>query len=179
MIKKAYLAGGCFWCVEHDMRTVEGVISVISGYMGGEDFVPSYHNHKGFRESILVEYDENKITYKKLLQFFIDHIDPTDTGGQFTDRGNSYLPAIYYTNEEEKKISQGVLDELNNSGVYDKPSAIEIIKEQKFFKAEEEHQDFAEKNPEYYMRYRVGSGREEFVQGTCKIREEKHINWSE
>ncbi len=177
-IKKAYLAGGCFWCVEHDMREAIGVISVTSGYAGSGD-KPSYENHSGFREAIEVEYDAAKTTYKKLLQYFIDHIDPTDVGGQFADRGTAYIPAIYYANDEEKKIAEGVLKELNASGVYNRPSIVEILPEQKFFKAEEEHQDFAEKNPEYYARYRKGSGREEFVQRTCQIREEKNIKWSE
>lgn len=174
-----YLAGGCFWCVEHDMRTAFGVVSVVSGYCGEGETKPNYENHQGYREAILVEYDDTKTTYKKLLQFFIDHIDPTDNGGQFADRGGSYMSAIYFSNEEEKKIAEGVIEELNNSGVYDKKSVVEILPQKEFFKAEEEHQEFAEKNPEYYARYRRGSGREDFVQRTCQIREEKNIHWSE
>ncbi len=178
MTKKAYFAGGCFWCVEHDMATAEGVVSVVSGYCGDGDKKPTYESHTGFREAILVQYNDVKTNFKKLAQFFIDHIDPTDDGGQFADRGNSYKSAIYFSSEEEKKIALGVIDELNASGAYVKKSVVEILPEQKFFEAEEEHQNFAGKNPEYYARYRRGSGREEFVQRTCQIREEKSINWS-
>ena len=179
MTKKMILGGGCFWCVEHDMREAVGVLSVVSGYSGDGANTPSYEDHRGFREAILVEYDDMRTTYKKLLQYFIDHIDPTDPGGQFADRGDAYMPTIYFENEEEKRIAEGVIAELNASGVYDKPSAVQIIPIKPFFKAEEYHQDFAGKNPSQYARYRRGSGREDFVQGTCQIREEKNIQWSE
>ena len=86
-MKSLILAGGCFWCVEHDLREAPGVTSVTSGYSGGETDSPNYENHTGHKEVVLVKYDEAKTSYKKLLQFFIDHIDPTDNGGQFGDRG--------------------------------------------------------------------------------------------
>lgn len=161
------------------MREAFGVISVMSGYSGGESFAPTYESHEGHREAILVEYDDTKTTYKKLLQYFIDHIDPTDAGGQFADRGESYKPAIFCETEEERNIAQAVLLELNNSGVYDKPATVDILLRKEFYKAEEYHQNYAEKNPTHYGLYRLGSGREDFVQNTCAIREEKHIIWSE
>ena len=178
MTKSLILAGGCFWCVEHDMSEAEGVESVTSGYSGGDTDSPTYENHKGHKEVILVEYDDSKTTYKKLLQFFIDHIDPTDSGGQFADRGESYKSAIFYESESEKIVAEGVLNELNKSGVYSLPSAVEILPRKTFYKAEEYHQNYAEKNPTHYNLYRMGSGREGFVNKTCAIREEKKINWS-
>lgn len=178
MTKSLILAGGCFWCVEHDMKEAEGVVSVTSGYSGGETNNPTYENHKGHREVILCEYDSTKTNYKKLLQFFIDHIDPTDDGGQFADRGESYKTAIYYENDEEKSVAESVLKELNESGIYDKPSVIEVLPRKEFYKGEDYHQDYANKNPAHYYMYRNGSGREIFVAKTCKIREDKNIPWS-
>lgn len=179
MSKTLILAGGCFWCVEHDLREAEGVLAVTSGYSGGVSDTPTYENHNGHREVVLVEYDDTKTSYKKLLQFFIDHIDPTDTGGQFADRGESYQTAIYYENEEEKSIAEAVLRELNESHVYEKQSVVEILPRKLFYKAEDYHQNYAEKNPMHYGMYRTGSGREEFVNRTCQIREEKNISWKD
>ncbi len=179
MIKTVVLAGGCFWCVEHDLRSAPGVTSVISGYGGGESTNPTYERHQGHREVVEVTYDDELTSYKKILQFFIDHIDPTDSGGQFGDRGDSYTTAIFYSDEEEKMIAESVIKELDESHVYEVPSQVEILPRKEFYKAEDYHQDYAEKNPIHYNLYRVGSGREGFVNRTCQIREEKNINWKE
>lgn len=179
MKKSLILAGGCFWCVEHDLRGVSGVTLATSGYSGGESSSPTYENHTGHREVVLIEYDDSNTSYKKLLQFFIDHIDPTDLGGQFGDRGSSYTPAIFYENEEEKSVAENVLKELNESNTYNAPARVEVLPRKEFYKAEEYHQDYAEKNPLRYQLYRNGSGREDFVQKTCQIRDEKKIMWKE
>ena len=179
MIKSLILAGGCFWCVEYDLHEASGVTSVTSGYSGGESHSPTYENHTGHKEVVFVEYDDAMTTYKKLLQFFINHIDPTDDGGQFGDRGKSYTTAIFYENDDEKVIAENVLKELNDSYIYDTPSRVEVLERKPFYKAEEYHQNYADKNPTHYNLYRVGSGREGFVNKTCAIREEKHISWSE
>ena len=188
MIQSLILAGGCFWCVEHDIHEAHGVTSVTSGYSGGADIhdiqsehtnTPTYEDHTGYKESVLVEYDDTKTSYKKVLQCFIDHIDPTDDGGQFGDRGESYRTAIFYENNEEKVIAEKVLKELNDSRVYDTASKVDILKRTHFFKAEEYHQNYADKNPTRYALYRNGSGREGFVTKTCAIRDEKNIQWSE
>ncbi len=179
MTQSLILAGGCFWCVEHDMHEAPGVTAVTSGYSGGETTNPTYENHTGHKEVILVEYDESKTSYKKLLQFFIDHIDPTDASGQFADRGDSYKSGIFYENDEEKSIAVSVLAELDASHVYDLPHAVEVLPRAPFYTAEEYHQDYASKNPTHYMLYRTGSGREGFVNTTCAIRDEKHIEWSD
>lgn len=179
MTKSLILAGGCFWCVEHDLRVAPGVLHVTSGYSGGENTSPTYENHTGHREVVLVEYDDSQTSYKKLLQFFIDHIDPTDAGGQFGDRGDSYTTAIFYETDEEKLTAENVLNELNTSGVYEAPAVVEVLPRKPFYKAEEYHQEYAEKNPVRYGLYRQGSGREDFVQRTCAIRDEKHIAWKD
>jgi methionine-S-sulfoxide reductase len=178
MTKTLVLAGGCFWCVEHDMRQAKGVISVTSGYSGGDTYSPTYEDHAGHLEAILVEYDSEVTSYKLLLEYFIDHIDPTDSGGQFADRGEAYRPAIFCENGEERDIAKAVLKELDDSAVYDKPVVVAVLERKSFYKAEEYHQNYAEKNETHYGLYRLGSGREDFVQNTCEIREEKHIEWS-
>jgi methionine-S-sulfoxide reductase len=173
------VAGGCFWCVEHDMRKAPGVVAVVSGYSGGDGGTPSYENHEGYREAVRVEYDTTLTTYKKLLQYFIDHIDPTDAEGQFADKGESYQTAIFFETAEEQTVAEQVIEELNASGVYELPSAVALLPRKPFYTAEEYHQDYASKNELRYELYRLHSGREGFVQNTCTIREEKHIQWSE
>ena len=180
MTKSLILAGGCFWCVEHDLREAPGVTSVVSGYSGSTSTdIPTYENHTGHKEVVLVEYDEAKTTYKKILQFFLDHIDPTDDGGQFGDRGESYMSAIFYQNEEERLTAKLVLKELDESHVYQHLAKVQILERKHFYQAEEHHQQYSEKNPLRYNLYKQGSGREAFINKTCKIREEKKIAWKE
>lgn len=178
--KDAIFAGGCFWCVEHDFKTAPGTTDVISGYIGGTAETANYENvsnHKTFhREAVRVKYDPSKTSYKKLCQFFLDHIDPTDGGGQFADRGLQYQPVIYYKTWEEEEIARGLLVEIDESKIFDRPAAVRILKETEFFPAEEYHQDYAKKNPQHYGAYRIGSGREEFVNNVCQLRTAK-IPW--
>lgn len=178
MPAEVLFAGGCFWCTESDLKKMEGVIDVLSGYIGDEGS-PSYYSHKGYREGVSVKYDLAQTSYKKLCQFFLDHIDPTDAGGQFNDRGESYKTAIFYENDEEREIVLGLLNELEGSGLYDEPIAVEVLPKQNFYTAEAEHQRYAEKNPAHYEAYRQGSGRADFVGRTCMIRNEKKIKWRE
>jgi methionine-S-sulfoxide reductase len=175
----AVFAGGCFWCVEHDLREVSGVIDAISGYSGDGSNIPTYENHKGFMEAVEVIYDKSETSFKKLCQFFLDHIDPTDAEGQFFDRGASYATAIFYKTDEEKNTAEALIKELEDSKIYDAPIAVKVLPEEKFFKAEEYHQRYAEKNPDHYNAYKNGSGRGEFQAKTCAIRDEKHIVWKD
>lgn len=182
-LTRAYFAGGCFWCVEHDLREAPGVSEVYSGYIGDEERNATYemvasHMTK-HREAVEVLYDPSTTNFRKLCQFFIDHIDPTDDGGQFGDRGENYKATIYYANDEEKRIAQETLKELDDSHVYDNPSRVELLPLMPFYKAEEYHQRYAEKNPLAYGMYRSGSGREDFVQKTCQVRLDKKIPWKE
>ena len=173
-------AGGCFWCVEHDLKSLPGVINAISGYSGGTTDHPTYHDHGNHREAVLVTYDPMQTGFKKLCQFFLDHIDPTDADGQFYDRGESYRTAIYYKNENEKLIAESLIQELQESGLYPNETiAVQVLPETVFYPAEEYHQDYAEKNSAHYNSYAKGSGRVTFVANTCAVREQKKINWKD
>lgn len=159
----ATLAGGCFWCVEADFEKLAGVEKVISGYTGGTGENPTYENYAkgGYIEAVQVYYDPSKLTYGQILNYFWKHIDPTDAGGQFVDRGPQYRSVIFYHNEEQRKIAEQSRDELAKTGRLNKPVVTEIIKFSKFYPAEDYHQDYYKKNPLRYKYYRHGSGRDE------------------
>ncbi|NOR23303.1 MAG: peptide-methionine (S)-S-oxide reductase MsrA, partial [Desulforhopalus sp.] len=114
--KTAVFGGGCFWCMEPPFEQLEGVIDVMAGYSGGDDKDPTYEEVSSSRtahiESVRVAYDPAKISYKELLDTFWRYIDPTDPGGQFADRGSHYKTAIFYNDQEEKKIAEQSRDEL-------------------------------------------------------------------
>jgi peptide methionine sulfoxide reductase msrA/msrB len=164
----ATFAGGCFWCIEESFEELDGVIKAISGYTGGFIENPTYEQvcsgNTGHYEAVQVIYDSDKINYEKLLKFFWKSIDPTDSGGQFADRGNQYKTAIFYHNEKQKKIAEKSKRELEESGLFDKPIATEIKPATKFYKAEDYHQDFYKKNPERYYSYKELSGRKKFIE---------------
>ena len=146
---------------------------------GGETKNPTYENHHGHLEAVKVIFDSEKITFKKLCQFFLDNIDPTDAGGQFFDRGSSYQTAIFYKTDEEKKVAENLLKELDENKIFNDPVVVKILPEKEFFDAEEYHQRYAEKNPARYEAYRSGSGRADFQALTCAIRDQKKINWKD
>jgi len=164
----ATLAGGCFWCVEADFEKVPGIVKVVSGYTGGTGENPTYENysHTGHIEAVQIYYDPAKVSYEQLLDVFWRHIDPTDSGGQFYDRGPQYRTAIFYHNEEQKRIAEKSKAALAKSGPFKKPIATEIIKFTKFYEAEAYHQDYYKKNPIRYKYYRSGSGRDRFINDT-------------
>ena len=166
-MKIATFAGGCFWCTEADFEKTDGVVMVISGYTGGKKENPTYEEvsagKSGHVEAIQVYYDPAKITYEGLLEVFWRHIDPTDDGGQFVDRGGQYRSAIFYRDEEEKRLAEKSKETLEKSGKFPKPIATEILKLSKFYPAEEYHQDYYKKNPLRYQYYRSGSGRDQFL----------------
>lgn len=161
----AIFAGGCFWCVQSDLEKIPEVISVVSGYSGGTSQRPTYENYAagGHREVVEVTYDPAKTTYRQLVEHLLRHIDPTDAGGSFGDRGEEYSPAIYYANEEEKKIAEEVIAAIDESGRFEEPIAVAVEPHQPFWPAEEYHQDYAKKNSDHYKAYRTGSGRDAFV----------------
>jgi len=161
----ATFAGGCFWCVEADFEKVPGVVKVVSGYTGGTGDNPTYETYgkKGHVEAVQVHYDPTKITYERLLEVFWRHIDPTDSGGQFADRGPYYRSVIFYHDEEQKRLAEKSKEALANSGQFAKPIVTEILQFSKFYDAEEYHQDYYKKNPLRYKYYRYGSGRDQFL----------------
>ena len=169
-LKTATFAGGCFWCVEADFEKVDGVVEAVSGYAGGQTANPTYKEVSaggtGYAESVQVTYDPDKITYKQLLDVFWRHVDPTDAGGQFVDRGSQYRTAIFYNSEEQKRIAEESKAELEKSGRFAKPIVTEIVPLTKFYPAEDYHQDYYSKNPLRYRFYRLGSGRDQFLKST-------------
>jgi peptide methionine sulfoxide reductase msrA/msrB len=168
MLRVATFAGGCFWCTEADFEKVPGVVKVVSGYTGGKKENPTYEEVSsgttGHVEAVQVYYDPAKVTYQELLDYFWRHINPTDPGGQFVDRGSKYRSVIFYHSEEQKRLAEKSKEELNRSGRFDKPIVTEIIKFTKFYEAEEYHQDYYKKHPIRYKFYRYGSGRDQFLE---------------
>ncbi|MDA7989636.1 MAG: peptide-methionine (S)-S-oxide reductase MsrA [Gammaproteobacteria bacterium] len=163
----AILAGGCFWCTEAVFEKLDGVGEVISGYTGGRTKNPSYAQvgggGTGHTEAVQIHYDPAVISYRALLHAFWREIDPTDRRGQFVDRGSMYRPAIFYHNENEKKLALASRDALQASGRFDKPIVVEIEPAQTFYRAEEYHQDYYKTHPYRYKIYRHGSGRDQFL----------------
>lgn len=155
MNKKATFAGGCFWCIEAAFNELEGVKSTLSGYTGGETKDPTYHSIDDHREAVQITYNSDKISYKKLLEIFWTHIDPTDSGGQFADRGHSYTTAIYYHDEEQKQLAEESKSQLK----LNEPIVTEILPAKEFYKAEEKHQNYYKTCSLQYNAYKIGSGR--------------------
>ena len=171
----ALLADGCFWCVEHDLREVVGVIDAVSGYAGGTTENPTYKNYVegGHREVVQVTYDPKKVSFANLVEHIIKHGDPTDAGGSFHDRGLQYAPAIYYANDSEKKEALRVITAIDAMHVFKDPLPLAVIPTVKFWPAEEYHQDYGTKNPIRYNYYRGGSGRSAFIEKTWGERASK------
>lgn len=165
--EKATFAGGCFWCMEHPFETLKGVISTTSGYTGGHKENPTYEEVSagttGHAEAVEVIYDPTQVSYAKLLDVFWMNIDPTVTNRQFVDVGSQYRAAIFYHNEEQKKLAEESKEQLDKSGRFDKPIVTEITPASVFYPAEEYHQDYYNKNPIRYKLYRYGSGRDQFL----------------
>jgi len=166
-LPKATFAGGCFWCVESDFEKHGGVVEAISGYAGGHTENPTYKEVSaggtGHAEAVQVIYDPQKITYKELLDVFWRRVDPTDSGGQFVDRGSQYRTAIFYHDDEQKRLAEESKRALEASGRFDKSIVTEIVKLDKFYKAEDYHQDYYKKSSMRYKLYRYGSGRDQFL----------------
>lgn len=166
----ATIAGGCFWCVESDMEKLPGVVKAISGYAGGEEQDPSYElvssGSTGHREAVQVYFDPQIVSYEEILGHFWKHFDPTDEGGSFGDRGFQYSSAIFYHDENQKKIAEASRKALEESGKFSKSVVTPIIKFTSFYDAEGYHQDYYKKNPARYKTYRYFSGRDRFVKDT-------------
>jgi peptide methionine sulfoxide reductase msrA/msrB len=166
--QSAVFAGGCFWCTESDFEKVDGVLEVVSGYTGGGTAHPTYEQvsagGSGHVEAVKVVYDPDQVTYAQLLQVFWRHVDPTDAGGQFVDRGSQYRSVIFYSSDQERGLAEASKQRLAASGRFAKPIATEILPLGEFYSAEEYHQDYYKKNPLRYRYYRHGSGRDQFLE---------------
>ena len=162
---KAYFAGGCFWCVEESFEKLKGVEEVISGYSGGITENPTYkevtYGNTGHFEVVEIIYDKKVISFKELLENFWINIDPFDAYGQFCDKGYSYRSVAFYQNDEEKKLIEKDIKDLQNK--FHKKVVTYIRNFEKFYKAEEYHQDFYKIKLERYLRYKKACGREELL----------------
>ena len=163
--KKAYFAGGCFWCMEESFEQIEGVISVVSGYSGGHLKNPTYedvvYTDSGHVEAIEITYNPTVIAYEKLLDIFWQNIDPFDSDGQFCDKGKSYRSVVFFQNKIQKDLIEASFEK------YEKKFKKKIVtltwKFDKFYQAENFHQDYYEKNFIQYLMYKKGCQREEIL----------------
>lgn len=163
--EKATFAGGCFWCMEHPFDALPGVVSVTSGYTGGQKKDPTYQEVSaggtGHAEAVQIVYDPSRITYGKLLDVFWVNIDPTTKDRQFCDRGNQYRSAIFYHTEEQRRAALQSKEALEKSKPFREPIVTEIVAAGEFYPAEEYHQHYYKKNPIRYWYYRNGCGRDQ------------------
>ncbi|MFM9939581.1 MAG: peptide-methionine (S)-S-oxide reductase MsrA [Hyphomicrobiaceae bacterium] len=163
-LEVATFAGGCFWCVEVDFDKMEGVVTTISGFMGGTVKNPSYQRvvagDTGHLEVVQVSFDPKKISYQKLVMQFFRTIDPYDDGGQFCDRGQPYRTAVFAHSDAQRAIAERIKADLDKNGPLKKPLATRVLAASEFTAAEDYHQDFYKKSPGRYYSYRAGCGRD-------------------
>ena len=160
----ATFAGGCFWCMEPPYDKLDGVISTTSGYIGGQKKNPTYEEVSegttGHAEAVQVAYDPTKVSYEKLLEVFWQNIDPFTPNAQFCDHGSQYRSAIFYHNEEQKRLAEASKQKLEKSGRFTQPIVTEIVAASEFYPAEDYHQDYYQNNPTRYKYYRYRCGRD-------------------
>ena len=164
-LEKAVFAGGCFWCVESDFDKVPGVVSTVSGYTGGKTKDPTYRQvtagGTGHYEAVEITYDPAKVSYEMLLAAFWRSVDPTDDGGQFCDRGQSYETAVFVANDKERALAEA--SKTAAQKLLDKPIVTPILAAGPFHEAEDYHQDYYKNNPLRYRYYRFSCGRDRTV----------------
>lgn len=162
-MKTAIFAAGCFWCIEKEMESVDGVHDAVSGYTGGDTVNPTYEDvstgKTGHKEAVQIIYDPEVVTYKELLDVFWKNVDPLNSKGQFCDVGTQYTSAIFYQNEQEKELAEK--SKLVKEGMIKQSIITEILPAKTFYKAEEYHQQYYQKNPFRYKIYRNNCGRDE------------------
>ena len=164
----AIFAGGCFWCVESDFDKVEGVVATVSGYIGGTTDNPSYREvvsgGTGHIEAVEITFDPDVVDYATLVEYFFRHVDPTDAGGQFCDRGHSYTTAIFVQNGPQQLVAEAIKARLDETANLPGPIVTPVREAGTFWDAEEYHQDYYEKNPLRYRLYRASCGRDARVE---------------
>jgi peptide-methionine (S)-S-oxide reductase len=160
----ATFAGGCFWCIEADFEKVEGVLSVTSGYTGGQVANPTYKQVSagttGHTEAVRVVFDPEVVSYEELLEVFWRNIDPTVSDRQFCDVGSQYRSGIFFHDDAQRQAAERSRAELEKSKPFPDPIVTEIIAATAFYPAEAYHQDYSKKNPIRYSYYRKGCGRD-------------------
>jgi peptide-methionine (S)-S-oxide reductase len=162
---EAIFAGGCFWCVESDFEKQPGVISAVSGYIGGELKNPDYKSvsqgSSGHYEAVRINYDPQVVSYQQLLDVFWRNIDPLDDLGQFCDKGSSYRSAVFVVDATQRKLAEQSRDQVQTTLGQDSPVVTPILAASTFYTAEDYHQDYYKKNPRRYQYYRWGCGRDQ------------------
>ncbi len=148
--ERALLAGGCFWGMQELIRGLDGVVSTQVGYTGGEVSQATYRNHDGHAEAVEITFDPNRISYRQLLEFFFQIHDPSTLNRQGNDVGTSYRSAIFYTSDEQKRIAEDTIADVEASGLWPKKVVTELVPVGEFWKAEAEHQDYLQKYPSGY-----------------------------
>ncbi|MBU6416405.1 MAG: peptide-methionine (S)-S-oxide reductase MsrA [Xanthomonadaceae bacterium] len=148
--QRAILAGGCFWGMQDLIRKQPGVVSTRVGYSGGDVPNATYRNHGAHAESIEITFDPARISYRKLLEFFFQIHDPTTVNRQGNDIGTSYRSAIFYTSDEQKRIAEDTIEDVNASGLWPGKAVTEVAPAGDFWEAEPEHQDYLERIPDGY-----------------------------
>lgn len=160
-METAYFAGGCFWCITPTFREMEGVLDVVSGYSGGEEADPAYldvkYQRTGHRETVRVDFCADKVTFRELLEVFLNSVDPFDPDGQFIDRGYSYTLAVYYLSDEQRRIAEAGIRQLET--LVGRPVYVSLEPFRSFYRAGEEHQDYDRKHPREFELEMLHSGR--------------------
>ncbi|MDE2290685.1 MAG: peptide-methionine (S)-S-oxide reductase MsrA [Elusimicrobia bacterium] len=164
-LETAVFAGGCFWCMTPPFEKLAGVAKVVSGYVDGSGDSPTYEDYaeRGFVEAVQVTFDPAKVSYGRLLDVYWRQVDPTDSGGQFCDRGPQYRPVIYWATNEQKSAAEESEAALAASGRFKGPVSVELRPAPRFWPAEGYHQDYWKKNPVRYHYYRWGCGRDQYL----------------
>jgi peptide methionine sulfoxide reductase msrA/msrB len=175
----ATFAGGCFWCMVSPFDELPGIIKVVSGYTGGHKVNPTYKEvcseTTGHKEAVQITFDPAIFPYKRLLEQYWASVDPTDAGGQFFDRGESYETAIYYHSEAQREAAEASKKAIAASGRFSQPIVTPILAAVTFYPAEEYHQDYHKKNTTHYKAYRHGSGRDRFIESHWNPEKDKEI----
>jgi len=163
-------AGGCFWCTESMFEKTKGVKEAVSGYTGGHVENPTYQQvssgRTGHAEAVEVTFDPQEVTYTQLVDKFLKNIDPTARDAQFADEGTQYRTAIFYHNEEQKKIAEDAIQKLKATGKFDQPIVTQVVPASKFYAAEDYHQGYYKTNATQYKMYEIGSGRAGYLKKT-------------
>ncbi len=178
-LKKAYFAGGCFWCMQPPFDATPGVKQTLVGYTGGTEENPTYHDvgygKTHHAEAIEVVYDPKEVSYSELVKVFLFNINPVQEGGQFADRGPQYRTEIFYSDATEKAVADSALKDIGERGPFaGQKIAVRVSAAGPFYPAEDYHQKYYQKNYDHYSRYKIGSGRAGFIESYWKPLDSLH-----
>ena len=180
LAEEVILAGGCFWCLEHDLESLDGINSVKSGYSGGDLQNPTYDNHSGHQEVVLVDYDSKSVSLPEILRLYLRNVDPLDGEGQFCDRGDSYRPVIFFNDsKEENEAKSALVNASKELGVPLEKIYVELKSKNQFWVAEDYHQNFADRNELKYKFYRFSCGRDQRLDNLWGDKARSLDLWSE